>query len=305
VSRRGNGRRQGSKGSSEKTPGSAGGPGGGGGPAKQGKATPARGGKPTPQTASAAPRSATPRGSSSTQPPRKKPARTTLSPRAFLAAVIVIVLVAGGLLAYLAAGRTKAPAATTVDPNLPPAVAKGYALGRPDAPVHIMEFADFECPACANYTVVTEPDVRKRIIDSGLAQVTYYDFPLPQHKNTLVASEAAACANDQGKFWEMHDRLFQGQTDWNGEATSDPEKVMKGYAKDLGLDVNRWQQCVDQRAHARDIEANKAEGDRHHVNETPTFVIGNKMIPGAITFDEMHAYVDSARGAGPRTTASR
>jgi len=62
-----------------------------------------------------------------------------------------------------------------------------------------------------NYSVVTEPDVRKRIIDPGLARVTYYDFPLPQHKNTMVASEAAACANDQGKFWEMHDRLFQGR----------------------------------------------------------------------------------------------
>ncbi len=218
--------------------------------------------------------------------------------------IVVLVLAGGALLAYLA--QPKPPVVSTVDPNLPPAVAKGYVLGRADAPVHIMEFADFECPACANYTVVTEPDVRKRIIDSGLAQVTYYDFPLPMHKNTLVASEAAACANDQGKFWEMHDRLFLGQGDWNGEATSDPAKVMRGYAKDLGLDVDRWQQCVDQRAHARDIQANKAEGDRHHVMETPTFVIGNRVVPGAIGFDELRAYVDSARGAAAgRTTAAR
>jgi protein-disulfide isomerase len=299
VSGHGGGERRGGKGSSDKTPGGAGGGG------KQGKATPARGGNATPQSgSSAAPRSGTPRGASAAPAPRKRGSRRTLSPRAFLGAIIVVVIVAGALLAYLA-GRTKTPVATTVDPNLPPAVAKGYVLGRPDAPVHIMEFADFECPACANYTVVTEPDVRKRIIDSGLAQVTYYDYPLPQHKNTLVASEAAACANDQGKFWEMHDRLFLGQTEWNTEATSDPAKVMKGYAKDLGLDVNRWQQCVDQSTHQRDIQANKAEGDRHHVNETPTFVIGNKMIPGAIGFDAMHAYVDSARATGPRTTASR
>jgi protein-disulfide isomerase len=299
VSGHGGGERRSGKGSSDKTTG------GGGGGGKQGKATPARGGKATPQSgASAAARSATPRGAHAAPAPRKRGSRRTLSPRAFLGAILVIVIVAGALLAYLA-GRTKAPIATTVDPNLPPAVAKGYVLGRPDAPVHIMEFADFECPACANYAVVTEPDVRKRIIDSGLAQVTYYDYPLPQHKNTLVASEAAACANDQGKFWEMHDRLFFGQTEWNTEATSDPEKVMKGYAKDLGLDVNRWQQCVDQSTHQRDIQANKAEGDRHHVNETPTFVIGNKMIPGAIGFDAMHAYVDSARATGPRTTASR
>jgi protein-disulfide isomerase len=223
----------------------------------------------------------------------------------FLRGILVLVLLGGGLLGYLAT-RQKAPVASRIDPSLPPAVAKGYVLGRPDAPVHIMEFADFECPACANYTVVTEPDVRKRIIDSGLAQVTYYDFPLPQHKNTLVASEAAACANDQGKFWEMHDRLFQGQGDWNTEATSDPAKVMKGYAKDLGLDVDRWQQCVDQRTHERDILANKAEGERHHVNETPTFVVGDRIVPGAIGFDQLRAFVDSARGApAGRTTASR
>jgi len=223
----------------------------------------------------------------------------------FLGLVVLLVLGGAAVLAYLA-GRTKGSAVTTVDPNLPPAVAKGYVLGRPEAPVHIVEFADFECPACANYAVVTEPDVRKRIIDSGLAQVTYYDFPLPQHKNSLTASEAAACANDQGKFWEMHDHLFQGQVDWNTEATSDPAKVMKGYAKALGLDVDRWQQCVDQQTHRREIQANRAEGERQRIMETPTFLIGNRLVPGSVTFDELRAYVDSARGAGAaRATATQ
>ena len=279
---------------------SASGPGGSGGGAKgpANKGPGGSAGKKTPARSTAATPS---RGSQSGSGRRAKGAS---QPKVFLAAVLLMVVAGGAILAYVA-GRNKAPAATVVDPNLPPAVAKGYVLGRPDAPVHIMEFADFECPACANYTVVTEPDVRKRVIDSGLAQVTYYDFPLPQHKNTLAASEAAACANDQGKFWEMHDRLFQGQGDWNTEATSSPEKIMKGYAKDIGLDVDRWQQCVDQRTHLRDIQANQAEGERHHVNETPTFVIGNRMVPGAITFDELHAYVDSARAAAPPRTASK
>jgi protein-disulfide isomerase len=138
--------------------------------------------------------------------------------------------------------------------------------------------------------------VRKRIIEPGLARVTYYDFPLPQHKNTLSASESAACANDQGKFWEMHDRLFQGQTDWNTEATSDPVSVMQGYAKAIGLDVDKWRACVDARTHEREILANKAEGERRQVNQTPTFVIGNRMVPGSLTDDQIKAYVDSARG---------
>ncbi len=224
-------------------------------------------------------------------------------PRVFFAAIVVIVVAGVATLAYLAA-RPKPTQVSKVDPNLPPAVAKGYTLGQPNAPVHIIEFADFECPACGDYAVVTEPDVRKRVIDPGLATITYYDFPLPQHKNTWVASEAAACANDQGKFWEMHDRLFQGQTDWNTEATSNPAGVMKGYAKDLGLDVDRWQQCVDSRAHERDITANRSEGERRNIGQTPTFVIGSRMIPGEINADQMKAYVDSAAAAG-HTTAAR
>ena len=217
------------------------------------------------------------------------------NPKSFVALVLVLILAGAGGLAYLT-GRQHGPPATIVDPNLPPAVAKGYTMGRPDAPVQILEFADFECPACGNYSVVTEPDVRKRIIEPGLARVTYYDFPLPQHKNTLSASESAACANDQGKFWEMHDRLFQGQTDWNTEATSDPVSVMQGYAKAIGLDVDKWRACVDSRTHEREILANKAEGERRQVNQTPTFVIGNRMVPGSLTDDQIKAYVDSARG---------
>jgi protein-disulfide isomerase len=226
-----------------------------------------------------------------------------VNPRVFLVLVLALVLAGAGVLAYLG-GRPKPLVATTVDPKLPPAQAKGYTLGRPDAPVRILEFADFECPACGNYSVVTEPDVRKRVIEPGLARVTYYDFPLPQHKNTLMASEAAACANDQGKFWEMHDLLFQGQTEWNTEATSDPESVMAGYAKKLGLNVDAWKQCVERQAHAADIAANKAEGERRHVNQTPTFVIGNKMIAGALTDDQIKAYVDSARAQGSTSPAT-
>lgn len=236
--------------------------------------------------------------------------RGASNPRVFVALIVVLALVGAAVLAYLTQ-HSRETAATVVDPNLPPAEAKGYSMGRPDAPVQILEFADFECPACANYAVVTEPDVRKRILEPGLARLTYYDFPLPQHKNTWAASEAAACADDQGKFWEMHDRLFQGQNDWNTEATSDPEGIMKGYAKDLALDVDKWQRCFSQHAHRRDIEANRAEAMRRHVDQTPTFVIGNKMVPGALTDDQMKAYVDSARRTTSRaapaaaTTAAR
>jgi protein-disulfide isomerase len=170
---------------------------------------------------------------------------------------------------------------------------QGYLMGKVDAPVKILEFADFECPSCAGFSVVTEPDVRTRIIDPGLANITYYDFPLTQHRNTLAASNAAACADEQGKFWPMHDRLFQAQDEWNGEATDTPKPFFKRYAQEIGLDVPKWEACYDARKYQKRISANLAEGLRRGVNSTPSFVIGTKLYAGMRSYDAMKAIVDS------------
>jgi protein-disulfide isomerase len=229
------------------------------------------------------------------------PPRRAVNTR-FLTSLVLLAVVGILALTYVVSRPKAPPIATTVDPaTLGPA--QGYLLGHADAPVQIVEFADFECPACGTYAVVTEPDVRKRIVDAGLASYRYFDFPLPMHKNTWFASEAAACANDQGKFWEMHDRLFQGQPDWNGEATSNPSSIFEGYAKDLGLDVGKWRTCYDNQAHLRDIQANKAEAERRKVNQTPTFVIGSRQVAGAMSYDQLKAYVDSAAAATKRVAA--
>ena len=172
--------------------------------------------------------------------------------------------------------------------------AKGYTIGKADAPVQIVEFADFECPGCGQFAAVTEPDVRKRIIDAGLANFTFYDFPLVQHKNSKPAHLAAACAADQNKFWEMHDRLFNTQDQWNTQATDNPKPFFQKYAADLGLDAKVWEDCYDSRKHEGRILANVNEGERRLVNSTPSFFIGNKMYPGAIPYDMIKAIVDSA-----------
>jgi protein-disulfide isomerase len=166
-------------------------------------------------------------------------------------------------------------------------------MGKVDAPVKILEFADFECPACAGFSVVTEPDVRTRIINTGLANITYFDFPLTQHRNTVAASNAAACADEQGKFWPMHDRLFQAQDEWNGEATDSPKAFFKRYAQEIGLDVAKWEACYDARKYQKRIGANLADGLRRGVGSTPTFVIGNKLYRGMSSYDAMKAIVDS------------
>ena len=205
------------------------------------------------------------------------------------------VVIAGG--AFLTWQYMKPKEAVRVADATVPIKAEGYLLGSATAPVQILEFADFECPACSNSSTITEPDVRKRIVDAGLASFRFYDFPLPQHKHTMKASNTAACANDQGKFWEMHDRIFAGQIDW--AASRNPKGIFEDYAKEIGLDVAKWEECYEDGRHQAQIEANRAEGERRGVSSTPSFVIGRRLIPGSLPYDVIKAYVDSATAEAP------
>ena len=207
----------------------------------------------------------------------------------------IIVIAGASILGYTLLRKPSAPVGTEI--KFDPATAgpaQGDSMGKADAPVEIVEFADFECPVCGGFAAITEPDVRKRIIEPGLAKMTFYDFPLPQHKNSPGAHNAAACAGDQGKFWEMHDRLFGMQDQWNTEATDNPKPFFEKYAQDIGLDTKAWEACYDARKHQNRIMANLAEGERRQVGSTPTFFIGNKMYPGSLPYDVMKAIVDSA-----------
>ncbi len=230
--------------------------------------------------------------------PRKKVVREARNassrPKAFLWLLGAIALVGVAALGYVA---TKPKAGPTEVQNVADTTnagpAQGYTLGKVDAPVKILEYADFECPGCAAFATITEPDVRTRIIDAGLASITYYDFPLTQHRNTLAASNAAACADEQGKFWPMHDRLFQAQDEWNGEATASPKPFFKRYATEAGVDVSKWEGCYDARKYQKRISANLADGLRRGVASTPSFVIGNKVYRGMRSYDELKKIVDS------------
>jgi protein-disulfide isomerase len=237
--------------------------------------------------------------------PRKNAVREARNassrPKAFLWLLGAIVLIGVAALSYVATKpkQTVRDVAETVDTaNAGPA--QGYLMGKVDAPVKILEFADFECPACGNFAVVTEPDLRSRIITAGLANITYYDFPLTMHRNTLAASNAAACADEQGNFWPMHDRLFQAQAEWNGEATDAPKPFFKRYAQESGVDVAKWESCYDARKYQKRISANLAEGLRFGVNQTPSFVIAGKLYAGMRSYDALKAIVDS----GAKTTSA-
>ncbi len=215
-------------------------------------------------------------------------------PKAFYWLLGAIALVGVAAIGYVAsrpkAGPTDVQSGADTTNSGP---AQGYLMGKVDAPVKILEYADFECPSCAGFATITEPDVRTRIIEPGLASLTYYDFPLTQHRNTLAASNAAACADEQGKFWPMHDRIYQAQDEWNGEATDSPKAFFKRYAGETGVDVDQWESCYDARKYQKRISANLADGLRRGVGSTPSFIIGNKLYRGMASYDALKKIVDS------------
>ncbi|HLA91647.1 MAG TPA: thioredoxin domain-containing protein [Gemmatimonadaceae bacterium] len=210
----------------------------------------------------------------------------------FLGVLVVIAVVGIAVIGYLLSGS--AAKAITVDPTIPAGAAEGYLLGREDAPVQAMEFGDFECGACGEFAVVTEPDIRARLVNTGLVAFRFFDFPLEQHRNTWAAHLAASCAEDEKKFWGMHDRLYGGQHEWNGEVTNNPMRVFRRYASELGLDVGKWEACVTAQTHAGRIKGNQAEGTRRNIGQTPTFIVGSRQVPGNMGYDDFKALVDSA-----------
>jgi protein-disulfide isomerase len=137
----------------------------------------------------------------------------------------------------------------------------------------------------------------------------FYDLPLDMHRNAVPAHNAAHCANEQGKFWEMHDALFAGQFDWNSQATRTPKKVFEKYAGAIGLDTKQWNECYDSERMLPQILANREEAVRLRVGSTPTFVIGGQMVAGSIPFDEFRRLVEQAKArsaaAAPASPTAR
>lgn len=221
----------------------------------------------------------------------------------FIGLLAVIAVVGVALIGYLLSGSSAK--AITVDPTIPAGAADGYLLGRADAPVQVMEFGDFECPACADFTAVTEPDIRARLVNTGVVAFRFFDFPLEQHRNTWAAHLAASCAEDEQKFWGMHDRIYGGQHEWNGEVTSNPMRVFRRYASALGLDVGKWESCVTAQTHAGRIKGNQAEGVRRNIRQTPTFIIGDKLVAGSLGYDQFKQFVDSALAAAAADSARK
>ena len=222
------------------------------------------------------------------------------SMRPFYLGMAAIGVIGAALLGYVLTRPKASP--VTLDANTPLPSAEGYFIGNPAAPVQVLEFADMQCPVCADFGLVTEPDVKKRLIDTGKIGYRFLDFPLQMHPNAWNAANAGACANEQGKFWEMKDQIFNGQLEWSHERN--PQGKFEAYAKSIGLDEDKFEECYESKRNYPKIQANLKEGERRMVSATPSFIIGNKLYTGSLSYDRFKAIVDSAAAAAPQTPAA-
>ncbi len=229
-------------------------------------------------------------------------ATPTKSRTPFYGLLLLLAVAGGSGIWYSMKGNESKPITLdeSVTANLP--AAEGYLYGDPNAKVTIMEFGDYECPTCARFATIAEPDIRARIIDAGLANFRFFDFPIPEiHPNTLAASLAASCAADQGKFWQMHDAIFEHQDEWNSQVTNNPKKLLDGYAEKVGVDMKAYGECFSSQRNLPRIQANRAAGTARGINGTPTFVINNTVYDYKTTPDDMKRVVDSLLATMPNT----
>ena len=138
---------------------------------------------------------------------------------AILAGVAVLGLGALGFL--LSRPRvTSIPVNVTIQPS-DTAGFRGYVKGSPSAPVEITEYADYQCPFCQTFATLQMPTIDERLIKTGRLRWRYRDFPLQQHPFSRLAAHSAACADEQGKYWEQHERIYENQGEWSPSSLSE------------------------------------------------------------------------------------
>ncbi len=151
---------------------------------------------------------------------------------------------------------------------------EGRVKGNKNAKVTIYEYSDFECPYCGQFYTTTYKELMTKYVDTGKVKIAFKDFPLSFHPQAQKAAEASRCALEQGKFWEMHDKLFENQTTLSVEN-------FKKWAGELKLDTNKFNQCLDSSKYADAVKKDLAEGLKLGVQGTPSFVIGDTALVGA------------------------
>ena len=161
-------------------------------------------------------------------------------------------------------------------------IAGAHSLGSADAPIVLVEFTDYQCPFCSRFATTTFEELKAKYIDTGQVRLVSRDLPLPVHNNAEQVAYAARCADEQGKYWEMREVMFQ-----NISALDDG--ALLGYAADLGLDRAGFEVCLGSGKYQEAVRADAAAAGAIGISGTPSFVLGR-------TSGDGDADTDTVRG---------
>ena len=158
--------------------------------------------------------------------------------------------------------------------------------GDSNAPVTIVEWGDFECPFCARFYSQTLSLIDNNYIKTGKVKLVYRDFPFSFHANAQKSAEAAECAGEQGKYWEMHDKLFES-------GISGGVNSFKQYAKEMGLSSAEFDDCLDSGKMEQEVKKDMQDGSAAGITGTPGFIINGVLVSGAQPYDAFKQVIES------------
>lgn len=205
--------------------------------------------------------------------------------------VIAVVAIAG-FIALIAWGVMNRNAPSQNTEGVESVTEGDWTFGNSSSGVVLTEYSDFQCPACGAYYPILK-QLKSELGDQFL--FVYRHFPLPQHQNAPAAAVAAEAAGTLGKFWEMHDQIFERQTDWS--SASDPRSLFADYAVGIGLDREAFLREFNVREHSSDVDSDYGRGRRAGVNSTPTFFLNGEKIGNPKSFDEFKTIIQNAATA--------
>ena len=189
------------------------------------------------------------------------------------------------------APKAAAASATPVDARITVADTSRI-QGNPDAKVWLVMASDFQCPACKFWHDNYSAEIMRDYVATGRIRFAYINFPLDQHPNARPASEAAMCAAAQGKFWDVHDRIFAKQNEW--APMPDPTPFFRKLMSEASVDTVAWNTCLTDNVMVPLIDADHERGRAGGVNQTPYFFVGDKKVGGAIPAKDLRPLLDSA-----------
>ncbi|MBI4020020.1 MAG: DsbA family protein, partial [Candidatus Aenigmarchaeota archaeon] len=171
-------------------------------------------------------------------------------------------------------------------------------LGPADAKVTVIEFSDFQCPFCRRFWSQTLPEIKANYIDTGKIKFVYRDFPLDSiHPGARPAAVAAGCAEEQGKFWEYHDKIFEEENRQGQGTVQFTNDDLKRWAGEIGLNAEQFNSCLDSNKYNDEVSKDFQDGAAAGVSGTPTVFVNGRAIVGAQPFAAFQQAIEQALAA--------